>query len=654
MCGIAGYVAARALDTDPIDEMTDALSHRGPDGRGVFRDADWHLALGHRRLAIIDPNGGAQPMHSKCGRYVITFNGAIYNYHELRRELVERGCRFRTTSDTEVLLQLFIREGEAACRRLNGMFAFAVANLQERSLFLARDPMGEKPLLYTCDERGFAFASEMKSLLRFPGLKRRIDPVALHHFLSLNYVPGKSTMMEGVRRLPGGCCLRYHRGRTAIRRYDQTPPPKTDQSLSLDRAGEEFEGLLDDSVRLRLRSDVPVGVFLSSGVDSSLIASSAARLSPGNGMAFTIGFDDSRFNELPLAAQTARQLGVSLESRTATWDAGELFDQIVRHADDPLADSSSLPTWHLCQLTASHRKVVLGGDGADELFAGYLTHRAAPIARRYRRYIPEIIRSAAARSARYIPMGSGKVTFGYKLQRFLRRNELPAGAAHLAFNGTWLETDKRLLYNADWNRRTVGLDSYRSLSAGLGIATGSIGLSEILSADQRQYLPDDILAKTDRMSMAHGLEVRSPYLDPRMVSFAASLPDNLRIRFGRGKRLLRAVAARRGLLAVARRPKQGFSIPIHDWLRHGLRTKMLDLLSRPSLESTGVFNPSAVRQRIESHLSGRESIGFELWGLMVFMSWWHQFVETEIRPSNGPRQAASRIKAGKALIEAHP
>lgn len=647
MCGIAGYVATRPVDEAVLKDMTDILAHRGPDGRGVMRDDAWNLALGHRRLAIIDLDHGAQPMESACGRYVVVFNGEIYNYRELRRELEDAGCAFRTESDTEVLLRMFIRHGEDACDRLDGMFAFAVADRRKRTLFLARDPMGEKPLVYTQHAGGFAFASEVKALLLFPGTGRRVDAAALHHYLSLNYVPGEATMMAGVRRVPPGGCLTLRQGRLVHRRYYRLPCGPA-APMTLDDAVERFDSLLDDSVRLRLRSDVPVGVFLSSGIDSSLIASSAARMSDARVTAFTIGFDDPRFDERPDAARTARLIGLPLQSETVPSDARPVFNRLVWHADDPLADSSALPTYHLCRMTSRHRKVALGGDGADELFAGYLTHRATLLGQRYRRIVPGFLRDLFAAAARCVPTGSGKVTGRYKLRRFTDRARLEAGAAHLAFNGTWMEIDKRRLYDPTWARHTADVDSFHVLAAGLGLAGGGLTPARLLAADQRQYLPDDILTKTDRMSMAWGLEVRSPYLDRRIVEFAATLPDALKLRSGTGKVLLRALALRRGLGAVGRRRKRGFSIPVHAWLRGPLRRTMLELLDRDGLESTGIFDPSAVRARVDDHLSGRSTIGFELWGLMVFMAWWRRFVDApleSLRPSRdhaAPRPPRTR------------
>ncbi|MFO0974447.1 MAG: asparagine synthase (glutamine-hydrolyzing) [Phycisphaerae bacterium] len=632
MCGIAGYVSPRSLSGGLIDEMVDRLAHRGPDGRGVFRDPRWGVALGHRRLAIVDRTGGGQPMHSACGRYVVVFNGEIYNHCELRAELLAAGERFRTESDTEVFLALWARHGPESYARLNGMYALALVDRRERTVWLARDPLGEKPLFYHAGMAGLAFASEVKSLLSFPGVERRVDAEALHHFLSLNYVPGAATLLESVRRVRPGHELRWRDGRLSERCFFRLAPragPAPGAAAALD----ELDALLDDAVRLRLRSDVPVGVFLSSGVDSSLIASSAARAC-GSIEAFSVGFSDARFSELPQAEATARRLGLRLTTAEVSADAAAVFPRLVRHADDPLADSSALAVWHLSRVARQRVIVALGGDGADELFGGYLTHRATLLVARYWSRLPAPMRRGVARLVARLPAGDGKVTLADRVRRFASRAELPAGAAHLAFNGTWMEADKRALYDPAWSARTRGLDSFAALAAGLGLSADRPTLGALLSADLSQYLPDDILAKTDRMSMAHGLEVRSPWLDPRLVSLALSLPDGLRVSATRGKVLLRRLAQRRGLTDVARRKKQGFSIPVHRWLREELRPLMESLLSPARLGAMGIFDSRAVRQRVAEHLDGAP-LGFELWGLMTFMAWHAQVIDA------APREALS-------------
>ena len=657
MCGIAGYVSDTPIAPEVIDAMTDVLAHRGPDGRGVFVDARHGIALGHRRLSILDAEGGAQPMVSACRQFVITFNGEIFNYAELRRELIGAGVTLRTQSDTEVLLESFVRRGPAILDRLNGMFAFAIADLRDGSLFLARDPMGEKPLYYVEANGGFAFGSEIKALLQFPGVRRNVDPEPLHHYLSLNYVPGERSMIEGIRRLGAGCQMIVRHGGAAIHRYWSLPVIETESprrsQRSMSAAIEEFSHVFDDAVRLRLRSDVPVGLFLSSGVDTSLVASTVAGQGRNDVTAFSASFADPRFDESEAASRTAGKLGLRFEREPVEFDPSTTLSSVVAHADDPLGDSSAVPTGLICGAAASRVKVVLGGDGADELFGGYLTHRASQLASKYR-LLPSSIRAALARGAEFIPRGHGKVSPGYKLQRFLRGAMLPGGESHLAWNGSWRDEEKLTLYSEDWQNKVARLNTFGTFAGALGIGVRS-RLRDFLRADQLLYLPDDILVKTDRMSMAHGLEVRSPFLDKRIVEFAAKLPATLKATIFRGKILLREVLRRRGLGEVARRSKQGFSAPVHAWLRGPLREQMENLLSTSSLSRLGIFDPAAVKKQMDAHSNGRRDLGFELWGLMVFVTWHERFIQSgreECRAIDRSAASVARRSVRRANLKA--
>lgn len=632
MCGIAGYAHSAPIDSTVIEHMTECLAHRGPDGRGIFVDPRRGIALGHRRLSIIDVDGGAQPMHSRCGRYVVVFNGEIYNHVELRRELEAEGARFATRCDTEILLKLYRRDGAAMCNQLNGMFALAIADLRDGSLFLARDPMGEKPLYYADVGGAFVFASEIKAILQFPGMRRRVDPVALAKYLSLNYVAGTHSMIEGIRRLSAGCSVTVRRGRALVSQYWHLPVSGAGAApgpCRLDDAVGELNERLDEAVRLRLRSDVPVGLFLSSGVDTSLIASSLVRMGRTDLTAFSASFDDKRFDESRDAARTAGAQGLRFVHERVRPDPATLLNHIAEHADDPLGDSSAAPMGLICSVAAKHVKVILGGDGADELFGGYLTHRASLMARHYGR-LPAFVRSWFRHMGGRLPAGPGKVSTAYKVRRFLERADQRAGIAHLMWNGAWTCDESRELLSADWRRRISTKDHLEQWAFELGLSGDRLSVDSMLAADQRGFLADDILVKTDRMSMAHGLEVRSPFLDRRLVEFAAGLPPTMKTTLRQGKVLLREAAHRRGLSEIARRPKQGFSVPIHAWLRGPLREPMLDLLSVSRLNRVAIFDSRAVQQRMDDHLNGRRDLGFELWGLMIFMAWHARYIERDV------------------------
>ena len=559
-------------------------------------------------------------MATADGALVVAFNGEIYNYLELREQLSSCGHQFRTSSDTEVLLHGYREWGVELPCRLIGMFSMALADRQRNELFLARDRFGEKPLLYS--ERGdsVAFASELGPLATL-STRRELDGEALADYLCLNYVPGEATLMKGVRRLRPGSWRLY---------TDQGPPrsgtfwdrPRADDVpplVTLDAAVEKLEALLDRSVELALRSDVPVGIFLSGGIDSSLVALSAARSGQLH-RAYCLTFEEEEFSEWPNAERIARSLGIPITRVVLSPAALDGFLDVVDHADDPLADSSALAVWTLAREAARTSKVVLGGDGADELFGGYLTYKATLLHQMTVARLPLPLRCALAWVGERLPTREGKVSTSYKLMRFLRAAHLPPGQAHFAWNGTWLP------------QRAGGLLKAPELSA---VAEGSLArlsehhnlsshleLRHLQRADAGEYLANDILVKVDRMSMAHGLEVRAPFLEPQLAEFALRLPAALKVTTRSStKTVLRALASRAYGLGIARAPKQGFSIPIHTWLRGPARERLSDLLSPQSVAEVGVLEPLAVQEAVDAHLAGRRSYGFELWGLMVLVAW---------------------------------
>ena len=629
MCGIAGFFQRNGGLSPPfvINSMADSLKHRGPDGSGVFIDGCFSLA--HRRLSIIDIEGGSQPMTNEDGSIVIVFNGEIYNYKELREALLSRGHRFCSHSDTEVMLHLYEEKGMELFTELNGMFAVAIADLRHKRLLLARDRLGKKPLFYHEDAKLVVFASELKAIVLHPDVPKELDSLSLYEYLSLNYVPGAGTMMKNIRRVPQGTAILFSQtGRREVKFWDLSTFRNSQRNdISEQEAIEELDALLTDSIRLRLRSDVPVGIFLSGGVDSSLIAWKAMELG-ADLCGYTASFREQSYSEAKYAAQTAETIGMNHKVFEISLDVEDVFDKIVYHADDPCADSSALPVYFLSRNTSQHVKVVLGGDGGDELFAGYLTYPATLLAGRVRRYLPVGVAGTLRYMAGWLPISDRKVALEYKIKRFLRGLELPPGAAHFSWNGTWCGLEKDQLLTKEFLSSVCPLrDTYAALMDRYHIDPANPSLLNLQEADICEYLPNDILAKVDRMSMAHGLEVRSPWLDSRIAAWALTIPPSLKLGRGRiGKYLLKRYMRQKFPAPLANRPKQGFSIPIHKWIRERLWGLVEELLSEKALKESGIFHSKNIWDMLLKHREKKASFGFEIWGLLVFMAWRKHFL----------------------------
>ncbi len=608
-----------------VARMCSALEHRGPDDEGsVQLDG---VTLGMRRLSIIDVEGGHQPMHNEDSRIWVVQNGEIYNHLELRHELVAAGHIFSTRSDTEVLVHGYEEWGEAMVERLNGMFAFALHDRRRGVVLLARDRMGIKPLHYAVDGSRLVFASELKALLVDPALRRGVDPVALDQYLALEFVPSPLSMVRGISKLPPAHTLTWSvaEGTHSLRRYWEPSLREGADSVrsarSLDSQCEELLGVLRESVRKELISDVPLGVFLSGGIDSSAVAAMMTQLG-SDVKSFSVGFADRSFDESEFARQVAQQLGTDhhelvLEPEMLLG----LIPKLPSLLDEPLGDASIIPTYLLSEFTRRHVKVALGGDGGDELFAGYPTLQAHRLAAYYGRVPGALRRGLVEPVVRRLPVSRGNLSFDFRAKRFVAGAAYPVAERHHRWMGSFVREERRALLSGDVQEAVA-----RSGSAGLdapgdGAAGPREPLNQVLLMDMRGYLENDILVKLDRASMMASLEGRVPLLNNDFVEYATGLPLDLKLRGMKSKFLFKR--ALRGVLpqSILRRRKKGFGIPVAEWFRGPLREQMLSVLSPERMARQGFFEPAAVAALVREHLAGRHDNRKQLWTLFAFELW---------------------------------
>jgi len=612
LCGIAGFTKLRfAPNPGRIESAVHTLIHRGPDQQGVF-ESDL-VSLGAARLKIIDLDAGDQPIVSEDGGTVIVFNGEIYNHAELRAELERRGHRFRSRTDTETLLAAFLEWDTECFSRLRGMFAVALWSESRQRLVLARDRLGIKPLYITRRGDDLFFGSELKTIFVHPEIDRRLSLEGLDCYLSLNYVPGPWTLVEGIEKLQPGHWLEWRPGKIHSEAYWRLPIG-TQREWSLEAAKHELDALMRQSVREHLLSDVPLGVWLSGGIDSSTLLHYAAGASSSRLKTFSISFLGRSFDETAYIRRVAAQYDTDHQEFDLTAEAGlpEAIEEFAYYFDEPNADGGALPVWFLSKLTKRSVTVALSGEGADELFGGYLTYRANVLARRMRRLPAGLLRTAL-RGVRAWPVSDEKIGFEYMAKRFLEGCLMPPARAHVYWNGTFSDAEKCALAASPSPGTLDGILDELTMAGD--------NLAAYLWFDQKRYLPDDILMKVDRMSMAHSIEVRPPFLDHRLVEFAASLPPQLKIRGSRQKVLLKELMQGTLPPAVLRRKKMGFDFPAHQWLRGPLRPLLLDTLSSAAPEQAGLFQPGAIQACVRRHLERRANLGYHLWGLMMLFLW---------------------------------
>ncbi len=598
--------------------MTKAIAHRGPDGEGVLEVAP--IVFGHRRLAVIDLSEHAlQPMWDRDRKVIITFNGEIYNYRELRRQLEGRGARFATQSDTEVVLEAYKAYGLDALALLNGMFAFALFDVEAQRLVLARDRMGEKPLLWRETNTGLAFASELNALRLYPGHKDEVDATALRSFLTIGYVCGKSALDAGVNRLQPAHCLVWERGRAPrdicywnlAEKFMNKRPHRRFDDVAL-----ELRDLFDDSVRLRMIADVPIGAFLSGGVDSATVAAAMRRTSPNTAVhTYSIAFDEPGFDESALARQSAKALGTEHLDRTVTSDLARRLPTIIALTDEPLADSSLFPTFELSAFAREHTTVSLSGDGGDELFAGYSTYQAD----RYRSvlaHLPSALLGSARLAVGAMKADSGKVSLRYKLRQFLENVDLPPQQAHFAWRQILPDADVSALMGESFRRAR---DPFAVFAERFADVRGLPLLDAAGYVDQRTWMLDDILVKVDRASMAHALEVRTPFLDHRIVEFAAGLPVEFKMRGMQQKRILKASQRERLPVEVLTRRKAGFNAPVSQWFE----TALSEHFDRAVINGPAgsLIDAQTARRLREDHLSRKRDNGLALFALTSLGLW---------------------------------
>lgn len=627
MCGIAGLLHLDGAPANPdiLQRMTRILAHRGPDGEDL-----WHhgaAGLGHRRLSIVDLSAnGTQPMSNEDGTVWITYNGEIYNHAVLRRDLEAKGHVFRSLTDTEAIIHGYEEYGVEVLQWLNGMFAFAIYDTRQQTLFLARDRIGIKPLFYGVFEDTLLFGSEVKALLQHPITHnyRQLDPIALDLYLSLNYTPAPYTMFQAIRQVLPGHYMQMRVGEhqaQQIQYWDVDYRHTTD--LSEADATQKFEALLHTAVERRLMADVPLGAFLSGGVDSSAVVACMTDLNKGRVKTFSMGFGEKSFNEAPYAKTVADHLQTEHYEKIVTPDLATILPKVVWHGEDPLGDSSMIPVYYLAQMTREQVTVALAGDGADEILAGYPTYIATDWARRLE-FVPQrVMQSILQPLLQAMPVSDAKVSWREKMNRFAAGIGLPWQDAHAVWRQIHTPQQKQAIVQSDW--RNGGSHLFATYQHYYRQSYAQNRLDNLLYVDTRFYLPNDMLVKVDRMTMAHGLEARVPFLDHELVEFAATLPPHYKLRNGVGKYILRQVMANKLPAVTLNRKKEGFNIPVAKWLRGELSELLHDTLTPQNLNAVGVWKVDAIQKMLGDHRQKKQDYGYQLWGLLTFMIWWEQF-----------------------------
>ena len=620
MCGICGIChPGGSVERCTVEAMCDSLAHRGPDDYGVHVQGP--VGLGATRLSIIDLAGGHQPLCNETGAIWAVQNGEIYNYQALRADLLARGHRLATQSDTEVLVHLYEEYGDDFVQRLHGMFAFAIWDAQRQRLLLARDRLGVKPLLYMQDAGRLIWGSEIKAILR-ANVPRRVDPIALSDYLAFDYVPGPRTMFDGICKLPAGHVLIWD-GDLHVRPYWDVPGKHQETGRNHAELRDRLRGLLEDAVQEAMVSDVPVGAFLSGGLDSSVVVALMSRVAQGPVRTFSVGFQERSYNELPYARMVAEQYRTDHHELIVEPHIEEVIHEIVDHFDEPFADSSAVATYYVSQAARQHVKVVLSGDGGDEIFGGYTIYQADRLAHFYRR-LPHLLADGMIPGiVRRLPASESKMSWDLKARRFVERARCDPMTAHAAW---------RVIFTAEMKERLYadgGADHHDSLAAVRAFFDGYTDndlLNRFMYTDTKVSLVDDMLTKVDRMSMANSLEVRVPLLDHRLVEWMSQVPSEFKVRGLRLKYLFKDVARDLVSKKIVDRRKAGFHVPIPGWIKHELRPLIAEQLSPSAIARQGFFDPDYVSGLLDAHRNGRENYSRNIWGLLIFSLWHDRYI----------------------------
>ncbi|CAN5486673.1 asparagine synthase (glutamine-hydrolyzing) [soil metagenome] len=627
MCGITGFVNAggRAVDRSILERMNNAIAHRGPDDDGFYVKENAALAM--RRLSIIDVSGGHQPIHNTGSSKWIVFNGEIYNYQPLRDDLEKRGHTFYTKSDTEVVLHLYDEYGIDCLQHLRGMFALAIWDESAKSLFLARDRVGKKPVLYSHQPNGdLLFGSEFLALLEHPDVSREVDHDAIDSYLSYLCVPAPQTAFKQIRKLDPGHWLRWKNGEIETRRYWQ-PDFSKKIKITEEEAIVETTRILRESTKLRLISEVPLGAFLSGGVDSSAVVALMAQESDKPVKTFSIGFEEQDFSELKYAKKVAEHVGAEYHEFIVRPNAIDVIPTLVEHYGEPYADSSAIPTYYVSKETRKHVTVALNGDGGDESFAGYERYTAMRIAEAYAK-VPSALRKVFIEApVRLLPSSELKRSRFRDAKRFLKAANLPRTERYFRWMSTFNGDSKRELYTSEFEKMVSGYKASTMLDKWFARANGTGTLDATLLTDQMTYLPNDLLVKVDIASMANSLEARSPFLDHNIIEFAASLPENMKMHGLETKSLLKKVAARLVPKDVIYRRKMGFGVPIGRWFRGEMKDFVRSvLLSEKSLKR-GIVKPDIMERYVNEHTDGIRDHAAQIWTLLMLELWFQRFID---------------------------
>ena len=605
-----------------IGRMCDVITHRGPDDAGYYvKDG---LAIGMRRLSIIDVATGHQPISNEDGSVWIVFNGEIYNFAELRADLIARGHTFQTRTDTETIIHLYEEEGERCVERLRGMFVFAIWDQRQNKLFLARDRAGKKPLHYTLVGGTLVFGSEIKSLLQFPGIKRQPNLEAISDFLSFGYVHDPLTAFQGIHKLPPGHTMTFRDGKVTTRRYWDFHYDSAEQQPQQSEAyyAERLRELIADAVRVRLVSEVPLGAFLSGGVDSSTVVAMMARAMDQPVKTFSIGFSEASFDELKYARLTAERYQTDHHEFVVTPDVCKLVEEIVWHHDEPFADASSIPTYVVSKMAREYVTVILSGDGGDELFAGYERYLVHQGRDRFERIPAWLRRNIMLPISRALP----RAAYG---KQFLRNISL-SGGARFADSLSYFSADaKQSLLSGEARQLLNGRDSAAAFEKIFAEPDNAEQIERLLYLDSKTYLAGDILTKVDRMSMAHSIEARVPLLDQNLIEFVQTIPAQFKLRGQTTKYILKQAMADLIPKEIVNRPKMGFGVPLRKWLNNELREMLHDTLTDETARQRGLLNPRAVQDLLHEHERGRRDNSLHLWGLLTLELWHRSFIDRQ-------------------------